>query len=57
MEVILDLIILLFWTAFFVATLFGVINEYQKNRSKPADLPASPSHQREDDEQIYAVGP
>ncbi|MEL6676587.1 MAG: hypothetical protein AAFR61_30535 [Bacteroidota bacterium] len=54
METVLDLIIVLFWAIFFLATLFGVIHEYRKHG---LGRERSPEDLLEDDDPVYLMGP
>ncbi len=56
MELVLDVIIALFWTMFFLATTLGVINEYQTNHQNQK-ANAVEDNRLEDDDPVYIVGP
>ena len=56
METVLDVIIVLFWTVFFLATIFGVLGEYQKNKVISTDSPLR-KNPLEDDDTVFLMGP
>ena len=55
METVLDLIIVLFWGTFFLATLLGVVNEYRKNHKRQQQIIGD--ERLEDDDPVYLMGP
>ena len=54
MELVLDVIVALFWGMFFLATTLGVLNEYQTNHTQNTN---ADSTRLEDDDPVYIVGP
>ena len=54
MELVLDVTIVLFSCMFFLATILGVLHEYQTNHHKNN---LSEDNRLEDDDPVYLMGP
>ncbi|MEZ4771843.1 MAG: hypothetical protein R3D00_01595 [Bacteroidia bacterium] len=56
MELLLDVIVCVFWGTFFLATLLGVMNEYRSNQT-PESNHTNERPSLADDDPVFLVGP
>ncbi|MEZ4826193.1 MAG: hypothetical protein R3C61_07845 [Bacteroidia bacterium] len=56
MELVLDVIVCVFWSTFFLATLLGVMNEYRSNQAPESNHPEEKTYLADDDP-VFLVGP
>ncbi|MDX2249952.1 MAG: hypothetical protein SF052_24420 [Bacteroidia bacterium] len=56
MELVLDVIVCVFWGTFFLATLLGVMNEYRSNQTHESNSTPEKTFLADDDP-VFLVGP